>query len=65
MYFVTIDTVRREVSSLESVAMRRRRFALERAPPEDAAWPSNRLDEEGRQLGTRMRLRADGVLELC
>jgi poly-gamma-glutamate synthesis protein (capsule biosynthesis protein) len=65
MYFVTMDAAQRELASLELVAMRRRRFSLEHAPSEDAAWLSTRLDEEGRRLGTRIRRRADRVLELC
>lgn len=65
MYFVKIDSTSRNLSGLEMVPMHLRRFSLESATHEQAAWLSNRLDEECVQLGTRVRLGAGDVLELC
>jgi poly-gamma-glutamate capsule biosynthesis protein CapA/YwtB (metallophosphatase superfamily) len=64
MYFGTIDPLDGDLIALEMVPMRRRGFSLEHATHADTAWLSNRLDEQCAPLGTRLRRRADDVLEL-
>ncbi len=63
MYFVTLDHAG-ELRRLELVPMQIRRLRLNHATPEDRHWLREMLDREGRPLGTRAELAADGALVL-
>jgi poly-gamma-glutamate synthesis protein (capsule biosynthesis protein) len=56
MYFATLAADGGEVRSLELVPMRVRRFRLQRASDEEAAWLARTLDRESRGFGTRVEL---------
>lgn len=49
---------------LRMAPMRIHRLRLSRAAPEDARWLADTLDRESRKLTTRVRLAADGRLEV-
>jgi poly-gamma-glutamate synthesis protein (capsule biosynthesis protein) len=63
-YFVTVDASSGRLVALECVPFQTRRFRLQRAGRADAEWLQSTLDREGRELGTRMELGADGALAL-
>ncbi|MFW5951156.1 MAG: CapA family protein, partial [Gemmatimonadota bacterium] len=50
---------------LRMTPMRIRRFRLERADEEEAAWLARTLDRESRPFGARVELSGDGRLELA
>ncbi len=54
-----------QLAALELVPLRRRRLRLERAGDADTRWLADRLDREGRGLGTRVARGADGVLRVA
>lgn len=64
MYFPDLDPATGLLRRLRAVPMRTRRFRLERAPAEGAAWLRATLDREGLSLGTRVAVDEDGVLAL-
>ena len=64
MYFVTVDTASGDVTRLEITPLRMRRFRLERAGRDDAAWLHDRLDRESALFDTRLILTAEGRLRL-
>ncbi|HXD42918.1 MAG TPA: CapA family protein [Ramlibacter sp.] len=64
MYFPDIDTATGGLRRLYAVPMRIRRFRLERAPREGAAWLRETLDREGRALGTHVTADDQGTLSL-
>ena len=64
MYFPTLDERSGKLEGLEMVAIRMRRFRLERPPAADAGWIRDMLEREGRRFGTGATLRADGRLSL-
>lgn len=59
MYLPTIDTASGELRSLRLVPLRIRRFRLERASAEDAAWLAARLTRESAEHGLRFEPSAD------
>lgn len=60
MYFPTLRADSGELVRLDVVPTQIRRFRVRRAIGDDARWLASVLDREGRPLGTRARLRADG-----
>jgi poly-gamma-glutamate synthesis protein (capsule biosynthesis protein) len=62
MYFATLDAGGGEVRSLSLVPMRLRRFRLQRASDEEAAWLARTLDRESRAFGTRVELACAGEI---
>lgn len=63
-YFPTLDSDTGELLDLAMVPYRRRRFRLERAGPDDAAWLAATLDREGEPLGTGVYVCGDSTLAL-
>lgn len=63
-YFVTLEAVLGSLARLAMVPFQIRRFRLERARREEAAWLQQILAREGRELGTGVELTADGALVL-
>jgi poly-gamma-glutamate synthesis protein (capsule biosynthesis protein) len=63
MYFVTLAPSG-QLRRLEMVPMQIRRLRLNHATPKDRRWLREMLDREGRPLGTRAELAADGTLLL-
>lgn len=59
MYFPTLDTASGELVRLEMVPLRIRRFRLQHATAEEAAWLAAMLDREGRPRGVRAELGRD------
>src|SRR5690606_16450617 len=53
MYFVDIDAVGGGLVDLTIVPMRLERFSLRRAASADVAWLVDRLNRDGRALGSR------------
>ncbi len=64
LYLASVDPDQGALLQLEMVPMQIRRFRLNYASAGDARWLSETLDREGARLGTRVRLRDDGVLVL-
>jgi poly-gamma-glutamate capsule biosynthesis protein CapA/YwtB (metallophosphatase superfamily) len=62
MYFPTLAAASGELLALDVVPTQIRRFRVRRASEGDARWLADVLDREGRPLGTRARLRADGTI---
>jgi len=60
MYFPTLDPATGELVDFEMIPMRLRRFRLQRASMEDAAWLTATLDRESRKLGARVELQENG-----
>ncbi|MDX1697722.1 MAG: CapA family protein, partial [Thiohalobacterales bacterium] len=65
LYLVTLDRQRGELVSLDMVPMRRQRFRLERASPEETDWLAKTLDRECRLLGTQVIRTGEGTLRLA
>lgn len=63
MYFPGLDASG-SLTSLEMVPMRIRRFRLERASEEEAAWLAATVDRESRGFGARVERIAEGRLAL-
>ena len=61
-YFVTVDAASGRLVALEMVPFETRRFRLQRAARAAAEWLHGMLQREGRALGTRVELTADGAL---
>jgi poly-gamma-glutamate synthesis protein (capsule biosynthesis protein) len=64
MYFPTVSAVSGALCSLEMVPFRICKFRLQKADHSEAAWLAATLSREGRSLGTRLDLQADGTLRL-
>jgi poly-gamma-glutamate synthesis protein (capsule biosynthesis protein) len=64
MYFVTVDSAKHKLLSLQIVPAQRRRFSLVEASAADAQWLANVLDREGQGFGTRVCLNADKSLSV-
>jgi poly-gamma-glutamate synthesis protein (capsule biosynthesis protein) len=64
MYFPELDPATGRLRQLRAVAMRTRRFRLERAPAEGVGWLCATLDREGKPLGTHLAAEDHGVLTL-
>jgi poly-gamma-glutamate synthesis protein (capsule biosynthesis protein) len=64
MYFVRVAARSGELSSLEMLPMRIRRFRLNRASAEEASWLAETLDRECRRLDARVALHEDRSLSL-
>jgi poly-gamma-glutamate synthesis protein (capsule biosynthesis protein) len=64
MYFASVDPASGRLVTLRMVPMQLRRLQLHRASDRDAEWLCRVMDREGRHLGTRTRLDADGTLLL-
>ncbi len=64
MYFPVLDASTGELIGLDAVAMRIRRFRLERAAADDVSWLRGTLEREGRALGTHATADAQGTLSL-
>ena len=62
MYFPEIERATGRLRRLSMVPMRIRRFRLERAPSEGAAWLNETLNREGRPLGTQVSRQADAIV---
>jgi len=65
MYFVTLDARSRRLLGLEMTPLRIRRFRLERARREEAAWLRDMFTREGRAFNTAAELNADLTLTLA
>ena len=64
MYFITINTRSGELTHLEMVPMRIRRFQLNRASGEEASWLAATMDRESRRFRSRVELQEDQSLSL-
>jgi poly-gamma-glutamate synthesis protein (capsule biosynthesis protein) len=62
MYLPALERGTGRLVRLELVPMRIRQFRVSRASDPDAAWLAERLDEQSRGLGTRIRHEAGGQL---
>jgi poly-gamma-glutamate synthesis protein (capsule biosynthesis protein) len=64
MYFVSLDVASGELTRLNMVSMRMRRFRLNRASAAEAGWMAATLDRESRPFGSRVDLASDRSLSL-
>jgi poly-gamma-glutamate synthesis protein (capsule biosynthesis protein) len=64
MYFLEVDPADGRLLRLRMTPMQIRRLRLNRAAAEDARWLRERMDREGRGLGSRVEAGADGTLAL-
>lgn len=64
MYFVTFDPGQDRLVRLELTPVRIRRFRLQRAMREEAAWLAEMLNREGRALNTGVSLNPDSTLSV-
>jgi poly-gamma-glutamate synthesis protein (capsule biosynthesis protein) len=64
MYFVTLDAATGELQRLTMRPLRIRRFRLNRATPEEAAWLGDTMHREGQNLNTAVETGSDGFLRL-
>jgi poly-gamma-glutamate synthesis protein (capsule biosynthesis protein) len=64
MYFVTLDASTARLTRLDMTPLRIRRFRLQPASREDAAWLRETLDRECARLGGRVEMNGDGRLGL-
>jgi poly-gamma-glutamate synthesis protein (capsule biosynthesis protein) len=64
MYLASVAPVSGRLLALRMVPMQLRRLQLHRASDRDSEWLCNVMDREGRHLGTRARMDADGTLVL-
>ena len=62
MYFVTIDVSTANLLCLEMTPLEIKRFRLQRAEHEDAAWLCNTLNREGKRIGAEIILKANDQL---
>lgn len=56
MYFLSMDSREKTLTSLAMTPLRVRRFRLEYAMPADVEWLSDTLNREGERFGTRFEL---------
>ncbi len=64
LYAPTVSAVDGSLRRLVMIPFRIRRFRLERAPPQDAAWLSRAMDREARKRGGRVSAVSDRELAL-
>lgn len=64
MYFVNVDTRTGDLTCLEMIPMRIRRFQLKRASGEEARWLAATMDRESRRYESRVELQKDLSLSL-
>ena len=64
MYFPALDPATGTVVSFEAVPLRIRRFRLQRASNEEAAWLAAMLERESRPLGVRAELGTEGRIRI-
>lgn len=64
MYWLELEAGSGRLVSFEMTPLRIRRFRLERAGRNDAAWLAAMFNREGKALGTAAELRADSTLAL-
>jgi len=64
MHFPTVETDNGRLVRLELVPTQMKRFRVERAGPADSSALCAVLEREGRQLGTRAKLRSNGRIEV-
>ena len=64
MYFVSVNPRSGELTRLEMIPMRIRRFQLNRASGEEASWLAATMDRESRRFGSRVELQEDQSLIL-
>ena len=64
MYFVSLDTRSGELTRLQMVPLRMRRFRLNRVSVEEAGWMAATLDQESGRFGSRVDLEANRSLVL-
>ena len=64
MYFVTIDAGRHDLVRLEMAPFEIRRFQLNRASEEQAAWLRHAIDRESGQFGVSVKLKSNNNLML-
>jgi poly-gamma-glutamate synthesis protein (capsule biosynthesis protein) len=64
MYFPSVDPRTGGLLSLRMTPTRMRRFRVNRASAEEAAWVAGVLNREGRSLGTEVGVEKDGSLQL-
>ena len=64
MYFASVDHASADLTGLEMVPLRIRRFQLAPASSQDTDWLLRTLDAECRRFGARVLLRPDGRLAL-
>jgi poly-gamma-glutamate synthesis protein (capsule biosynthesis protein) len=62
MYFVSLDAGSGRLAELALTPVQIRRFRVNRAAPQDAAWLETELSREGRRFGTRLERAAGGRL---
>ncbi|GAA4677758.1 CapA family protein [Pseudonocardia yuanmonensis] len=63
-YLATLDGATGALRRLRMIPLRARHLRLERAPAEDADWLAHTLDRVCRPFGCRIRVGADGLLDL-
>ncbi|HLF76358.1 MAG TPA: CapA family protein [Dehalococcoidia bacterium] len=63
-YFADLDSSSGRLERLEMVPFRSKRLRLECVDGEDTEWLRRVLSREGRELGTSVELRRDGILTL-
>jgi poly-gamma-glutamate synthesis protein (capsule biosynthesis protein) len=64
MYFVNVDPLTGNLSSLHMSPMQISRFRLNRVSEDDALWLEDILNREGKKFGTQVELEADNTLVL-
>lgn len=64
MYFPTLDAASGRLLRFAMTPTQTRHFRVNRAPEEGVRWLSERLNREGKKLGTRVELQPDNTLLL-
>jgi len=64
MYFASLDSSTGKLISLKMTPTQVRRFRVNRASREDAAWLRDLLNREGRRFGTKAELNEENILTL-
>ncbi len=65
LYFASLDPISGRLTGLRMTPMQSRRMRLCPAPPHDAEWLRQTLDEFSRDFGAQVHRDPDGVLSLC
>ena len=65
MYFPEVDAATGELRSLTMTPTQMRRFQVRRATQADSAWLAQRLNREGKRLGTQVRRDEENRLHLA
>ncbi len=64
MYFVSLNTHSGELTGLEMIPMRIRRFQLKRASRKESSWLAATMERESKRFGSSVELREDQSLSL-